>query len=369
MKHADFFKLEMVCETHSFICKLLNLKPTQIELTSKLDVRYIHSKSYIKSLKYNNFSYTFLIYKIAEYRLYLTYLLIDKSPSIKLIRDNLIKYLAYSTLLMSKSEKITNSQINLFNFYFNCGKNKNSTKYVINKAQIVLILKKDNAIILKNTKKHLYRLKLPIFTNDLDNQIKQITLLKKINFQNLDFKTKTYRYIFGITANYLKYNKIKKYLIYYISIISKTKTSKILNYDPIKKTIITQFIKKYNCDKRFINFIKKLTVESVNLYLIHGDLHLKNIIYNKKWYIIDLESLREGTIEKDIAATSVAIYLRYGPAEFENFMNIIKKKTHYNKNILFLEILSKLDKFNVDLNPIKEILTAINDWERLYNAL
>jgi hypothetical protein len=240
----------------------------------------------------------------------------------------------------------------------------------LNKTKLISILKKDNKNIMRATKLKLMKFSQPFLTENSDFCLQKIKKHRsKINFMPINTKTKKYNYIFGITADYLKYSLIKKYLLNYFCIINKTKTEQIVNYLPKKKDIIYQFVKNFNCDPEFINFIKNLPVNSVNLCIIHGDLHLKNIIYNKNWYIIDLNSINYGPFEKELATTGISIYLKFGFPKFRNFIQNIKNKHKYDKNVLFIEMFSKLNKFNTDINPITEILDAINNWKQIYAVL
>jgi len=195
-----------------------------------------------------------------------------------------------------------------------------------------------------------------------DKELNKINKIKE--FKSINYGTNTREYIEGLEL----------FLFDKQFIFDQLDEIFMLNYTPCSMKDAT--FKKYWClgycytlseDNKLRDFIKDLDIPLTKSYLIHGDLHLKNIIYSftdAKSYLIDFDYIHEGFIEEDYAAIFVDLYFRFNLETAKLFL----KNHKYEKNILFVEIILRL--FNIQRAVQSfNLKKHLDNWRQIYDYL
>lgn len=197
-------------------------------------------------------------------------------------------------------------------------------------------------------------------------ELERINLIKQINY-NINFpiitKEKYRNYIDGICLNLFNKNKVLDKIK---NIITKTHGNKMKDY----------FFKKYFCiglcydfynNIKLLDFVTNLKTQKISQSIIHGDLHLGNIIYNikdDKLYLIDFEYVHKGYLEEDLASLYCDLLITFDEDSAKKYLN--NKK--YDKNLLFIEIIIRfINIFKANKN--KKYLVYLDSWANIYENI
>lgn len=195
--------------------------------------------------------------------------------------------------------------------------------------------------------------------------IKNINKLgAKINVPKTDQKSGLIEYIEGVPLIYLKEEQLINQLCVLFKLLCTQKINRV-DYDLYFKKKINYL----NLDKDLISFLYTLSFDYNNTYIIHSDLHLKNIIFARKIYLIDLEYCSEFVIERDLAAICVDLFWLYSNDVIKSFLFAYKKaQLTYNKNTLFFEIILRLNNI-YKTNQYPKIKKLLNNWRLIYDTI
>ncbi len=391
-------KTELSIESQYIVLKMLCLDTKNLQFINN-QIKLTQMTVFNNKLAHNNYSLPYLINHINEFRTYFNLLISTKSENILLIKENLIKYIAYTTIFISKTDLneilanlfyITNSslkscrlntqktpyltktKIKQYNNLLLHFKQKKLSKYItIN--DIKTYLKLDTEIMIIKFYVYLLHNQNLSCNYNINHNISLINILTQqgLHFPKVITAKNKYKYVFGIPAYYLPFNLINEMIVGYFDKIKITENDALLiNYNKRKRKIMRLYFTNFKIDSEFKTFILSLKLNPSKSYIIHGDLHLRNIIYTKnKFYLIDFCSIKRDLIERDIGTMGVEIYLRYDYICFKKYITKLKGSELYDKNILFFEILSRLYNLNKDVIITKDILIMINDWKRIYSTL
>lgn len=228
-------------------------------------------------------------------------------------------------------------------------------KYLYNEEDYILwlcygFLKKNNLFF------------LPLKNIESTNNINKLGA--KINVPKIDQKSSLIEYVEGVPLIYLKEEQLISQLCILFKLLCTQKINRV-DYNLYFKKKINNL----NLDINLISFLNTLSFDYNDTYIIHSDLHLKNIIFDRKIYLIDLEYCSEFVIERDLAAICVDLFWLYSAGVIKSFLFAYKKEQlTYNKNTLFFEIILRLTNI-YKINEYPKIKTLLNNWRLIYDTI